>query len=107
MSEDSPRSDHNDWNGKDKSEERGRSRDQVDRRDKDPENFTQVYIAKLSRNTTENDVRSAFSKFGEVKTLVLKHSYAFVDFDSNEAAEKAIKEMNGKTFVNGEELVVE
>ena len=48
-----------------------------------------------------------FSKFGEVKTLVLKHSYAFVDFDSHEAAEKAIKEMNGKTFVNGEELVVE
>jgi RNA recognition motif-containing protein len=37
----------------------------------------------------------------------LKHSYAFVDFDDHEAANKAIREMNGKAFVNGEELVVE
>jgi RNA recognition motif-containing protein len=37
----------------------------------------------------------------------LKHSYAFVDFDDHEAAGRAIKEMNGKSFVNGEELVVE
>ena len=100
------RDSRNGW-GKDKSEERGRSRDRVDRRDKDPENFTQIYIAKLSRNTNESDVRDAFSKYGQIKSLVLKHSYAFVDFDEHEAAERAVKDMNGKTFVSGEELVVE
>ena len=37
----------------------------------------------------------------------MKHSYAFVDFDDHEAANKAVREMNGKIFINGEELVVE
>ena len=52
-------------------------------------------------------MRDAFSKYGQIKSLVLKHSYAFVDFDEHEAAERAVKDMNGKTFVSGEELVVE
>ena len=57
-------SDRNGW-GKDKSEERrSRERDRVDKRDKDPENFTQIYIAKLSSNTRDGDIREAFSKFG-------------------------------------------
>ena len=38
---------------------------------------------------------------------MLKYNYAFVDFEEHGAAEKAVKEMNEKTFVNGEELVVE
>jgi len=37
----------------------------------------------------------------------LKHTYAFIDYGDHEAAELAVKEMNGKAFVNGEELVVE
>jgi RNA recognition motif-containing protein len=37
----------------------------------------------------------------------LKHAYAFIDFEDHEAADRAIKEMNGKSFVNGEDLVVE
>ena len=52
-------------------------------------------------------MKDAFSKFGRIKNIILKHSYAFIDFDDHEAADAALKEMNGKTFVNGEELVVE
>jgi RNA recognition motif-containing protein len=52
-------------------------------------------------------LRNEFSKFGHIKNIVLKHAYAFIDFEDHEAASRAVKEMNGKTFVNGEELVVE
>jgi arginine/serine-rich splicing factor 7 len=90
-----------------RSDSRSRSGDRQDKRDKDPENFTQVYIAKLSRKTTESDLKSEFSKFGNIKNIVLKHAYAFIDFEDHESAERAIKEMNGKSFVNGEDLVVE
>ena len=66
-----------------------------------------MYVAKLHRNTNENDLRDAFSKFGKIKDVVLKHNFAFIEFEEHEAAEDAIKEMNGKKFVNQEELVVE
>ena len=52
-------------------------------------------------------MKSEFAKFGKIKELSLKHSYAFIDYDDHESAQKAIEAMNGKTFVNGEELVVE
>jgi transcription initiation factor TFIID subunit 15 len=61
----------------------------------------------LHRRTREDDLREAFSKFGKIKECIVKHSYAFIDFESAQAAAEAIKEMNHKTFVNGEELVVE
>lgn len=103
--EDEPR------NGNDRhSEDRGRSRSRdrnADKRDKDPTSYTQVYVAKLHRRTREDDLREAFSKYGRIKDVVLKHSYAFIDYEDHEAADAALREMNGKTFVNGEELVVE
>jgi arginine/serine-rich splicing factor 7 len=77
-----------------------------DRRDGD-DSFTQVYVAKLHHRTKESDLQEAFSKFGKIKDLSIKHTYAFINFEDHTAADNAIKEMNGKTFVNGEELVVE
>lgn len=102
---------------RERSASRGRSRsrspnpeaDRRDRRggDRDSEAQSQVYIAKLHRNTKESDLREAFSKFGKIKEITLKHNYAFIGYDDADAATQAIKEMDGKAFVNGEELVVE
>lgn len=64
-------------------------------------------MAKLHKRTREEDLREAFSKFGKIKELSLKYAYAFIDFEDHGAAVTAIKEMDGKTFVNGEVLVVE
>ena len=77
------------------------------RRDRDADSATQVYVAKLHRNTREGDLRDSFSKFGKIKEIVMKHNYAFIGYEDPEAASVAVKEMNGKSFVNGEELVVE
>lgn len=95
-------------------ERRGRSRDRssrgedrFDKRDKDPTSYTQIYIAKLHKRTREDELKEAFSKFGRIKDVVLKHTYAFIDFEDHEAANQAVKEMDGKPFNGGEELVVE
>lgn len=74
---------------------------------KDPERYTQVYVAKLHRSTREQDLREAFSKFGKIRECALKYSFAFIDFEDHEHAVRAIKEMDGKKFVNGEVLLVE
>ena len=97
------RSSSSDRGGRDKSQ----SRDRRDKRDKNPETYTQVYIAKLNRKTREEDLREAFSKYGHIKEIVLKTSYGFIDFDDHHCAEDAVTGMNGKPFINGELLVVE
>ena len=96
-------------NSVDRDRDRGsRSRDRnYDKRDKDPETFTQVYVAKLDRKTRESDLKEAFSKFGKIKDIIVKHSYAFINYEDHEAATKAIQDMHGVTFVNGEQLSVE
>jgi RNA recognition motif-containing protein len=66
-----------------------------------------VYIAKLSRGTRESEIREAFSRYGPIKSLIMKSSYAFLTYETPEAATEAIARMNGAKFVNGEEIVVE
>ena len=85
----------------------GYSSDQERARDKDSTNYTQIYVAKLSRRTNEEDLRLGFSKFGRINSVSLKQGYAFIDFENHDSAVAAVKEMHCKLFVNGEELVVE
>ena len=108
MSEDRHSSRKNSSPRQGRSSNRSNDREErADRRDKNPETFTQIYVAKLHTKTREDDLRSKFSRFGHIREIVLKRSYAFIDFDDHDSAEAAVREMNGKTFVNGEELVVE
>lgn len=66
-----------------------------------------IYIAKLSKHTRERDIKEAFSQFGNIKSLVMKSSYAFMTYETPESANEAIAKMNGAKFINGEEIVVE
>ena len=66
-----------------------------------------VYVAKLSRNTREADLKDGFSRFGPIRNITLKHSFAFITFEKPESAREAIDRMNGAKFVNDEQLVVE
>lgn len=66
-----------------------------------------VYVAKLSRNTREADLKDGFIRFGAIRNISLKHSYAFITYEKPESAKEAIERMNGAKFVNDEQLVVE
>ena len=63
-----------------------------------------IYVGNLSREVTEDDLRSAFEAFGEVsKASVIKdkftgetRGFGFVEMPDSDAAQTAISEMNGK-----------
>jgi len=64
------------------------------------ENFS-VYLGGIPQNCSEDDMRQGFRKFGSI--LDIRHfkpqGYAFIKFDSKEAAARAIVEMNGEEFM--------
>lgn len=65
-----------------------------------------IYVGKLSRRIRESDIDKEFSKFGKIKEIELRTSYAFVEFDDEKAAEEAIDEMNGK-YIDDSKIVVQ
>lgn len=66
-------------------------------------NQRKIYIGNLSYNATEDSVRDAFNPFGGIDDLILikdrdtgrLKGFGFITFDSAEAAEKAVSEMDG------------
>jgi RNA recognition motif-containing protein len=72
-----------------------------------------IYIGNMSKETTEEDLTEVFSKFGSIKSAkIIKDAmtseprgFGFVEMTDNEAAAKAIEELNG-TELKGKKLVV-
>ncbi|RLG46897.1 MAG: RNA-binding protein [Thermoproteota archaeon] len=65
-----------------------------------------IYIGNLAREVTEDELRALFEPFGEVtRVAIIKDRYSgesrgfgFVEMPSRAAAEKAMKELDGKEF---------
>ena len=74
---------------------------------------TKVYVGNLPFSVTDEDLRAMFSNFGEITEAVLikdkfsgrSKGFGFVTYSTEESANKAISEMNGKE-VQGRELKV-
>jgi hypothetical protein len=64
---------------------------------------TKLFVGGLSSDTTTEDLRASFSKFGEIVDVVViadratsqSRGFGFVTYSSSTVAETAIKEMNG------------
>lgn len=67
---------------------------------------TQVFITKLAREVTEEDLRKNFRKFGKIKEVTLKRGFGFVDYEDYKCAQDAIDEMHGSKLL-GQKIVVE
>ena len=67
-----------------------------------------LYVGNLSYSTTEDDLREAFAKIGEVESATLiidqmsgrSKGFGFVEMASDEDAAKAISELNGTTLTD-------
>ena len=67
-----------------------------------------LYVGNLSYSTHDEDLREAFSKFGEVLSVTLitdqatgrSKGFGFVEMASDEDAEKAITALNGTAFMD-------
>jgi cold-inducible RNA-binding protein len=74
---------------------------------------TKLYVGNLPFNTTENELQELFSQAGPVQEVMLmqdkftgkSRGFAFVTMGSDQDAQKAIAEINGKT-VEGRALTV-
>lgn len=72
-----------------------------------------MYVSNLSFHTTEDDLRNLFSQFGNVSSAKIimdretgrSRGFAFVEMNSDEEANAAIKGLNGKD-VEGRSLSV-
>ena len=72
-----------------------------------------LYVGNLAYQTTEDDLKDLFSEYGTVTScdLILdrftskSRGFAFVEMSSDEEAQKAIGETNGKS-VDGRDLTV-
>eukprot|EP00803_Ostreobium_quekettii_P000168 evm.model.scf_1883.5 EVM.evm.TU.scf_1883.5 scf_1883:21738-26677(+) len=78
-----------------------------------PPQTTRLYVGKLTRNVMGEHVHEIFSKFGNVKNVVLAidkavnlpRGYAHVEFENREAAHKAMDYMDGGQ-IDGSEICV-
>ena len=68
--------------------------------------FTQVYVNGISRSTNQEDLEKIFEECGEIRGVVMKRNYAFIDFKHHADAQEAIKRHNGRNHF-GDSLVVE
>jgi len=63
---------------------------------------TRVFVANISRDSKEEDVKKRFSEYGEITELYLMKEYkefrktALIIFESKEGAERAVAEVHGK-----------
>ena len=72
-----------------------------------------MYIGNLAYDVTENDLRNAFSEFGEVSSVKIitdkfsgrPKGFGFVEMPDNSEADHAIKALNGKVL-NGRSIKV-
>ena len=63
-----------------------------------------IYVGNLASDVTEDDLREAFEKFGEVessKVIMDRYSsasrgFGFIEMPSNSEADNAIKSLNGE-----------
>jgi cold-inducible RNA-binding protein len=74
---------------------------------------SKLFVGNLSFNTTENDLQDTFAAIGTVveanlmtdRTTGRPRGFAFVTMSSDEEAQKAVAELNGKS-IDGRAVVV-
>jgi RNA recognition motif-containing protein len=59
---------------------------------------SRLYVGNLKYQTTNNDIREVFGKFGEIKAIQIKKGYAFIEYDTPKEANCAREQMNLEKF---------
>ncbi len=75
--------------------------------------MSKLYIGNLPFSTTDTDLNTMFSKYGNVTSVSIitdkytnrSRGFAFVEMENDEAAQKAIGELNN-TEIDGRKIVV-
>ena len=72
----------------------------------------QIFVTRISKRTSSQDLRDVFRKYGHIRNVSMKRSYAFIEFNDYSDASLgifikciAVEKMNGRE-VDGSRLVV-
>ena len=76
-------------------------------------NFMNIYVGNLSYNTTEDELRTLFTEFGNVDSAKLimdrdsgqSKGFGFIEMSDNSGGQQAIEGLNGRD-INGRALTV-
>jgi len=81
--------------------------------DQGDSNWTNIYVKNLSTSMDEQQLREMFGKYGTITSAAISKDdkgsskgFAFINFQSNEEAQKAVDELNGKETTDGKQLYV-
>ncbi|KAG9346659.1 hypothetical protein JZ751_006971 [Albula glossodonta] len=72
----------------------------------DKSNTVKLFVGNLALDTTQEELSAIFEPYGSVVSCSVLRQFAFVHLQGEGAAERAIKELNGREF-RGRNLVVE
>lgn len=64
-----------------------------------------IYVGNLKENTPKNELQSIFSKYGNIRGVMVSRNFGFVQFESEANANNAIENENQKMY-NGRKITV-
>ena len=70
-------------------------------------NDSKLYVGRLEPTCTIENLREAFSPFGTIARLDMKNGYAFVCYEDENAADAALKGLNGAAIPGSSALNIQ
>ena len=67
---------------------------------------TRIFIRNLPQKVTEDDLKSLFSKCGKIDEIIIKNNFAFIQYNTFQSSQNAIRNFNDYNF-HGTKIVVE
>ena len=67
---------------------------------------TRIFIRNLPQKVTENDLKILFSKCGKIDEIIIKNNFAFIQYNTVQSSQNAIRNFNDYNFY-GTKIVVE
>jgi arginine/serine-rich splicing factor 4/5/6 len=68
--------------------------------------MSKVFVGKIPERTSESSLRRLFEEHGDVRSIEMKGTFAFVIFETENQAQNAIEKLNGAEL-DGANIVVE
>ena len=67
---------------------------------------TRIFIRNLPQKVTEEDLNRLFSKCGKIDEIIIKNNFAFIQYNTVQSSQNAIRNFNDYNF-HGIKIVVE
>ncbi|CAP23711.1 Protein CBR-RSP-1 [Caenorhabditis briggsae] len=65
-----------------------------------------IYIGRLTSRVSEKDIEHFFRGYGQIRDVLLKNGFGFVEFDDKRDAEDAVHDLNGKEL-GGDRVILD